>query len=62
MRNPNRIDDFCKKLAEQWHKIPQWRFGQFINNMVMYKDTFYMEDDEMIKFIENYVKMFSEEK
>jgi hypothetical protein len=40
---------------------PQWRFGQFIHNFNMWlesqklKDIFYIEEDEMIKLLKEYV-------
>lgn len=40
---------------------PQWRFGQFIHNFNMWlesqklKDIFYIEEDEMLKFLKEYV-------
>jgi hypothetical protein len=42
-------------------KLPDWRFGQFILNFISwyynkYKtDIFYIEDDEMIKYIKEFV-------
>ena len=56
MRDPNRIDYYCDELAELWHKVPDWRFGQLIWNIISYnqnydKDTFYLEDANMFKMI-----------
>lgn len=58
MRNPERINEFCTELAKQWHKVPDWRFGQFISNVLgAYPgDIFFPEDDEMLDFIQNYFK------
>ncbi len=62
MRNPKRIDDFCKRLAKAWKNLPDWRFGQFMMNMLgeyynqKGRDPFFPEDDEMIKFIEEYTR------
>lgn len=58
MRDPNRIDEFCKRLAAVWHKVPDWRFGQLMVNVLgeMNRDPFFPEDEEMIEFFENYVK------
>jgi len=59
MRDPERIDKFCEELAVQWHKVPDWRFGQLINNVIgtmAKKDIFFIEDDEMISFFEDYFK------
>lgn len=44
MRDPERIDEFCDKLKEYWHQVPDWRFGQLVVN-VLGQDPFYVEDD-----------------
>lgn len=51
MRDPNRIDVFCKQLAEYWKAVPDWRFGQLVSNIYSQtsKDFFYIEDEESIK-------------
>lgn len=56
MRDPERIDDFCERLAKIWHEVPDWRFGQFMVNFFgsMKRDPFFIEDDEMIAIIESY--------
>ena len=61
MRGYNRIDEFCNSLANNWNKVPDWRFGQLVWNVISAcqkqgKDAFYMEDDEMREFIKNYIK------
>lgn len=57
MRDIKRIRKFCSRLARAWEKVPDWRFGQLICNILgsMGKDPFFPEDDEMIAFIEKYV-------
>ena len=58
MRDPKRIDKFCWRLAEAWKKVPDWRFGQLMSNILgeYYTQTridpFFVEDDEFIEFIE----------
>ena len=62
MRDPNRIDKFCDELKTIWHKVPDWRFGQFMVNMdqiihIHYdKDMFYIEDDDMLEIMKDYFK------
>ena len=34
MRDPNRIDKFCDQLKAIWHQVPDWRFGQLMENML----------------------------
>lgn len=59
MRNPDRIDEFCERLAKAWKNFPDWRFGQLMVNvlsemMAQGRDPFFPEEDEMIRFIEEY--------
>lgn len=56
MRDPNRIDDFCDKLKEYWHLVPDWRFMQLICNLqsAIRSDGFYLEDDKMLNVFEQY--------
>jgi len=56
MRDINRIDTFCKELASQWKRYPDFRFGQFIGNVFgiiqdKHGDVFFPEDDKMIEYI-----------
>lgn len=54
MRNPNRIPEIMKLLQWGWQKVPDWRFGQLIENLKRYvgvDDLFYIEDDKMIEKI-----------
>ena len=60
MRDPNRIPIFCYKLAKIWESFPDWRFGQLISNLTNRKDIFYIEDDELIKQLENAILVFPE--
>lgn len=56
MRDPARIDDFCDRLATQWKKAPDWRFGQLLSN-ILGDDLghyYYIEDNEIIDDIEGY--------
>ena len=56
MRDPNRIDGFLKKFGEYWKQVPDWRFGQLIENLrrCTDKDLFFFEDDEFLKFLEDF--------
>lgn len=59
MRDPDRIDVFLKRLGEIWKEnCPDWRFGQLMVNVLnsMQKDPFFPEEDEMIKYFEDYFK------
>lgn len=56
MRDPKRIDRFCRRLAELWHLVPDWRFGQLISNVLgtYPRDIFFPEDDVLLQFFEDY--------
>lgn len=64
MRDPNRIDKFCDELKTIWHQVPDWRFGQLMENMLGTRlqavqnpnGFFYTEDEELFAFFENYMK------
>lgn len=66
MRNPQRIDDFCETLKEVWHRVPDWRFGQFVSNFLgeVYSqkqiDPFFIEDAEMLKYLKKYLEGINE--
>lgn len=54
MRNPERIDIIIEAVKEEWRKVPDWRLGQLITNIsraVGIKDPFFLEDDQLIKAI-----------
>ena len=60
MRNPERIDAYCDRLKELWHKVPDWRFGQLMCNLLgqYTSDTgnvpFFPEDEELFGFFDKY--------
>ncbi len=59
MRDKARIHVFCDKLADIWeNKCPDWRFGQMMMNVLgaiaKERDPFFLEEDEMMKRIEDY--------
>ena len=63
MRDINRIEPFMNELTEIWYTVPDWRFGQLIENFKTCEqidDLIYMKDSEMleklIQFKEEYLK------
>ena len=47
------------EIEKQWDRFPDWRFGQLIENIKRFyniDDLFYIEDDEMLKLIENFMR------
>ena len=57
MRDPKRFDKFYEELKEIHSQyFPDWRFGQFmINFMSWYGDPFYLEEDDFMKKVEEFV-------
>lgn len=56
MRNPDRIKPFLDTLEKCWAKVPDWRFGQLIENIKRaynIEDLFYIEDDKLEELIKN---------
>jgi hypothetical protein len=56
VRKVERIPKFLKELEKYWKKVPDWRFGQFIVNVLgtCERDPFFYEEDEMLKLIKEY--------
>lgn len=56
MRDPNRLDNFYMELCKiHKEKFPDWRFGQFISNLIT-KDPFYLEEEDFLKMIKNNIE------
>lgn len=60
MRDQKRIENFCETLKEVWSKMPDWRFGQLVSNIVKSagmtpQSFFYMEDDEMREILKQVI-------
>ena len=50
MRDFDRINNIMFLLQKGWEKVPDWRFGQLIENLKRYigvEDLFYIEDDNL---------------
>jgi hypothetical protein len=63
MRNANSIYPFSTILASEWMKVPDMRFGQLIENLSSFartkygkKDLFYIEDEEFISMLKEYLQ------
>ena len=59
MRGINRIAPYMERLRKQWERVPDWRFGQFIANVLgpamveaNCSDLFIIEDEKLFKAIE----------
>ena len=61
MRDINRLDNFYDELKRIHKYVPDWRVGQFIMNFMNWyytkykRDCFYIEDEKIIKYIEEFV-------
>lgn len=55
MRDIDRIEPFLEKFKELWLKYPDLRFGQLFSFLEgkLGRDTFYIEEDEWLKVIQN---------
>jgi len=58
MRDPKRIDRIRDLLKILWKQVPTWRLGQLISNVIGRQDLFYIEDEDMEKSLECYLKGF----
>lgn len=64
-RDAGRIPPFCDRLARAWGKLPDWRFGHLMVNLMREyetehgRDISFLEEDEMIEVIEAYCEHFS---
>lgn len=57
MRDKSRIVRLISKLEGYWLRVPDWRFGQLIENLKEFSkksDLYYMEDDEFEQLIDEF--------
>lgn len=62
-RNAKRIEEFCEVFKEVWLRMPDWRFGQLVSNIVKSAEMtpqtfFYIEDDEMLEMLKEVVTTY----
>lgn len=57
MRDPERIDSIADALEEYWSDHPDLRLAQIVGNagkeLGYGNDPYYMEDDELLKYLNN---------
>ena len=59
MRDINRISRFMKMFESYWLMVPDWRFGQLIENLKRFSgkaDLFYIEDYKFEELLKNFFK------
>ena len=57
MRERARIPRTLEIIEYYWLKVPDWRFGQFIENVKQFsgiEDLFFVEDDDLVKIISEF--------
>ena len=56
MRNKDRIPEFLTELQKYWEKVPDWRFGQLISNVLgtCKRDPFFYEENEMLDVFDKF--------
>ena len=63
MRDPKRIPEFLAVVQKCWEKVPDWRFGQLIENLKRYigsVDVFYIEDDKFVQYLKEFFQVDEE--
>lgn len=58
MRKADRIPTFLDELQKYWGKVPDWRFGQLIVNVLgtWERDPFFYEENEMLEIFEKFFR------
>lgn len=57
MRDIKRLVPILNELTEIWYTVPDWRFGQLIENFKRFtevEDLFYVEDDKMLEVLKKF--------
>jgi hypothetical protein len=60
VRDPNRIPVFLTLLQRCWEMVPDWRFGQLIENIKSFSgksDLFYLEEKDFEKILKDYFEL-----
>ena len=64
MRDRMRIPMILQLIERYWLKVPDWRFGQLIENIKTFAgvdDLFFMEDDELIQTFEDFFNTYTKD-
>lgn len=56
MRDINRIQAICQRLATAWERVPNLRLAQLLEDAEV---GFYTEDEKMIRMVESFVDKFA---
>jgi hypothetical protein len=55
-KRTKEMSDIISALTIAWAKYPEWRLGQLIFNLTNQYDCFHVQDEELIKALENFNK------
>ena len=64
MRDPKRISQMMNLIQRGWETVPDWRFGQLIENLSRYigvDDLFQIEDNKMAELIAEFFGLEEED-
>lgn len=62
MRDKKRINPFLKEIGKIWKTVPDWRFGQLIENFRRdYGDLFFLEEEEFLKNLKEFMEKTANE-
>lgn len=62
MRDRMRIPMVLQLIERYWLQVPDWRFGQLIENIKTFvgvEDLFFMEDDELMQIFEDFFDTYT---
>ena len=62
MRDPKRIDEILSKIKEVWDRNPDLRLGQLLLNCARDPALYYIEDDDLVKALQELYLGKSEDK
>lgn len=60
-RSPRRIPRTLEIIKNYWLQVPDWRFGQLIENVKRFsgkEDLFYIEDQDLIYIFEDFFNAY----
>lgn len=61
MRDINRIDQVLSDLGAVWKTVPDLRLGQLLLNVIRDPALYYVEDDELVVYLQKFYQGESDE-
>ena len=56
MRDPKRIGDILISIEKLWRLVPDWRFGQLLENVIGSGQIWFLEDDILETYLDDFYK------